>query len=372
MMPRVVVASVCLAITLFVFIGGARDHDAALVRQIESTAAGNSGSGLFVHAGGEIWYQPLAVFPSAVLLRAGIPRDAALVIPALIGAYFVVWLTYALAVRVPLASPYPALTAVMLLFMPGYVEHARAAGADLLMVAAILGWCVLLLESVRRPSQWLPFVGGVVLAAAAYTQPAGVLTVPVFLLLGAVLLRRAGLGWRPVLASVAGAGVGLLPIAIWLALHPAAYPDTFGRWAIHAAHVRNPIDGLIALTRWHVVARRASDYWDYFNPTFLFASGQVFALWVVVLMPLGLWASGGRRRTHGQWLATAAFFVAPVAAVLLDVSRAPSLVLTLIPFGVVLAAMGLDGLKLWAKSARLAAAITVVALGVIELTRLAK
>jgi hypothetical protein len=41
-------------------------------------------------------------------------------------------------------------------------------------------------------------------------------------------------------AAIAAAAV-TVPIALWFMVHPASYVDTFGRWFLHAAHIRNPL-----------------------------------------------------------------------------------------------------------------------------------
>ena len=73
--------------------------------------------------------------------------------------------------------------------------------------------------------------------------------------------------------------------------HPDAYIDTFGRWAIHPAHVRNPWAGLLAATKWDVMARRTSDFWTYVSPTFLFDGQSLFNVGM-----LGFVAAGCGRR----------------------------------------------------------------------------
>jgi hypothetical protein len=342
---RLALLGICLALVVMVVISGPAPEDrAGLARQVDVLAAGPASYGLFVHERDDVWHQPLAVYPAAFLLRLGVSRDVAVVAPALVAALAVLWLTYLFAVRVPLPPVYALLAAALLLVTPGFTRYACELGADLLMVAAVLAWCVAVLEYLRTPRSWLPLAGGAMLAMAVYMQPAGVLAVPVFLALGAVLFRRRSHGWRPILLAGGGAGIVLMPATIWLLLQPSAYPDTFGRWAIHAAHIRNPLEGVLAATRWHVVARRVSDYWEYFNPTFLFGSGDLFATWTVLLVPLGMWATAGGPGTAGRWLLWAGFVVAPLSAVLLDVARAERFVLTLLPFGVVFAAAAVDAL----------------------------
>ena len=60
---------------------------------------------------------------------------------------------------------------------------------------------------------------------------------------------------------------------MWFAANPTAYPDTFGRWAIHAAHLRSPIEGITAFVNRNTLGTRLSLYWGFFDPSWLFLDG---------------------------------------------------------------------------------------------------
>lgn len=341
---RVWLLTVCALVIALVAAGPwPRASDAALTAQIEAAASARGSHGLFVHAGGETWYQPLTVYPSALLAAAGLRADVAAVVPSLVAAIAVVWLTFALAVRLPLSEPMAALAATLVIAMPGFITHAGAPGGGMMLCAFVLTWCVAVLDYAGRRRVWVLMIGASMLALSAYAHPAGVLAVPFFFVLGGIALRRGGMAWAPIVRAAATIALVLTPIVVWTALHANAYPDTLGRWAIHAAHVRNPLDGIVAFTRWHVAARRVSDYWNYFSPTFLFAPGQFFGLWPAVLIPLGVWSitpPQGTSMTRGAWLVLGACLTVPMSAVLLDGARDASAVLTLLPLGAVLAAAG--------------------------------
>jgi hypothetical protein len=112
---------------------------------------------------------------------------------------------------------------------------------------------------------------------------------------------------------------------------------------VHLAHVRNPLEGLAAFTHWDVMSRRASAYWDYLNPIFLFVRGEVFHPVVGLLIPIGLWVSW-HGMALGPRLILTSFVLAPAAAVLLDEPRHAALALPLAVFGAVLAALGAETL----------------------------
>ena len=64
----------------------------------------------------------------------------------------------------------------------------------------------------------------------------------------------------------------LVPLVVWFYLHPQTYLDTYGRWAIFAAHLRNPVDGFRAFVNTNTLGTRASAYWSLIDPSYLFFS----------------------------------------------------------------------------------------------------
>lgn len=312
---------------------------------------------------GEVWFQPLAVYPALVLTRIGLSLDWALRIPPLLAGLATLMSTVWLAVAIGMSMRVGILGAVLLLFAPGFLTSARTPGADLLMVALILVWLAIVLREASSPStsveraavpdespRWslresrrlALMVGGTALGLAAYTQPAGVLSVPVYLLVGLMMLRRRGDALRAVASAGLGVAIAGVPLGLWFLTRPETYPETVGRWAIHAAHIRDPLAGLEAVTRWAVLARRADALWDYFNPSFLFLSGELFGMVMIVLVPLGIWILLRSDSATKLRLLLAAFAGAAIAAALLDIPRDASLALVLLPLGALLAGHGVD------------------------------
>jgi 4-amino-4-deoxy-L-arabinose transferase-like glycosyltransferase len=321
--------------------------DERLHRLIADVAAGadreNASAGLMVHDVAEHWYQPLAIYPVTALVRRGVPQHIAeRVLPAF-AAGATAALTMLVASRVTGNAVVAFAAGLLLLITPGFRSYSTRAGADLLLVPCVLFWVLTVFEHLRSARRWLPLAGGLALGAAIYTQLAGVLAVPIFFTLGAALLWRTRGAAVFLTVSAVAAGAALAPAALWILRHPEAYPDTFGRWAIHAAHLRNPLDGAIAFSRWHVMARRVGAYWQYFNPTFLF-SREMFGLAFAVLLPFGLWQVFHLPQLTRVVL-LAGLVLTPVAAVLLDAPRSAALVLVLLPIGAVISAVGLGAVR---------------------------
>ena len=360
MLARLLLAGVCALLIAAAAVAPGAEVPPAFSAAQAIAAGGGAPEGLFIPAGGELWLQPLAVYPAATMLRAGLPTGWALLMPGLAAGVCAIVFTYLLGARVA-GRRGGLVAAVLLASAPGFLSSMRIGDGTVLMVPLVLGWTLSLMVYLeRRRALWL-LIGACALGLSVYTQPAGVIAVPVYFVLGAVALWRAGES-RALAASAVAMSLMLLPAAIWFWQFSETYRDTFGRWLIHAAHVRSPLDGAIAATRWHVIARRVSVYWDYFSPTFLFVSGQVFAFGMLVLIGLGLWKGDAASRVDER-LIIAGFVLAPAAAVLLDVERAAALALMFLPFGAVLAALGVQA-ALGARSG----ALRAIALGLLVLT----
>jgi 4-amino-4-deoxy-L-arabinose transferase-like glycosyltransferase len=322
------------------------ERDANMTRNAQALADGTpDASGrstpLLVHDAGEHWYQPLAVYPAALLMRIGVPPRIALRLPAMLAAAISALLTYLLALSVCQPPRIAAIALLLLVTAPAWAVYGAAGGADFLMVAAILGWLVSIVTLRDRMTAGPAVFVGVLLGLGAWTQPAGVLAVLLFFLVGVLLMTDRQRTPRVMIGAAAGAAVPVIVCALWLATHPDAYGDTFGRWVIHAAHIRRPWDGLIAVTRWDVMARRAGDYWAYLNPTFLFGGHALFGIGMSVLVAAGLWTS----LDSGRWALALGFLATPLVAALLDMPRDASLVIMMAPLGAILAAIGVEWMQ---------------------------
>jgi 4-amino-4-deoxy-L-arabinose transferase-like glycosyltransferase len=319
-------------------------------------------SPFLVHDESERWYPPLAVYPAAWLVQAGVSTQVAARLPAAIAAALSALLLADVAALMFRESRLLALSVGLLMLTPAWLTAGRTAGGDLLMVPAILAWLAAVLRWCDHPRSWVLTAGGVALGLSAWTQPAGVLAVPIYFLLGGLTIWRRARDPRAILSAAFGVAAPFAVYAVWFLQHPDAYLDTFGRWAIHPAHIRRPWDGIVAATKWDVLGRRASAYWEYLNPTFLFDGRAIFGTAMAVPIALGWWAARAEAcRPPG--ILTMAFFAAPLGGVLLDVPRDPFLVLALAPFGALVGARGLDVLLTRGRAAaRLVAALLVLLL----------
>jgi hypothetical protein len=187
-------------------------------------------------------------------------------------------------------------------------------------------------------------------------------------------LARSGLlTVRDGLWAGGAAAVVALPIALWFLVHPASYVDTFGRWLLHAAYIRNPWSLVIRLMNYFSLAEWASIYWNFFDPTHLLYSATGPASAGTFLMPLGVFLGVAAydltrlesRRSPNEsallWIVGVAFVASPIVPALFAEPGAIEKALTLPLFGTILCTLGVR--TLWAAQSTWARAAVVLLLG---------
>ena len=207
-------------------------------------------------------------------------------------------------------------------------------------VPFILGWLLALtvyLEG-RRPAALA--IAGLCLGVGFYTYIAAIVLMPAFFAVTLVVLWRQRLAadWK---IATAGFIAPLAPFAIWIAMHPGVFTETFARYEFGNADRVGMLD-------------RFGLYWRYFSPSFLFFSGGsqlvfstrvagVFPLVALLLLPAGLIAVLRRPSAAGV-VAAVGLLAAPLPAIMLDEGSAINRALGLVPFGIVLSVIGFNWL----------------------------
>jgi hypothetical protein len=168
---------------------------------------------------------------------------------------------------------------------------------------------------------------------------------PLFLLLTVVVLfRTVTRPFKECLVAGAGFAAPLMVLVLWLAANPAVIQETLSRYAVSSDSVTG-----IAFSD---LTRRLSVYWSFFDPGFLFMSGGythmmnstrrvgVFLLPLMVFLPVGFVRLAAAPRQPIDPLLLLGFGLAPLAACLLPEPYAIDRELVVLPFAVLLAALG--------------------------------
>ena len=248
---------------------------------------------MFFHTGGEQWLQPLAVYAGAALKQVGAGDAAGRVAGTVLGALNVVLVF--LVARMLFARTSLALCASLLLLLtPAHWWHAQLGTDAIFPVPFVLLWMLATLRYFQYDAPLMLALAGLSLGVGVYAHPVAPLTMAaLWLVTASALAASRRLTVRGVLMLAAGFGIALVPAAVWFVSHPETYPDTFGRWALLKAHARFPLEGLRAQINWNTLSTRASLFWGFLDPSFLFfaSPGRLtapFLLCSLVLVPLGI------------------------------------------------------------------------------------
>ncbi len=303
---------------------------------------------------------PMLIYAAATVLQVLPLSEAAVRLPtALVGIsniLLVAWLAYLVFndARLSLAA------GVMLAMSPGHFIHSRLALSVLFPVPFVIAWLIALCRMGDAPSWRLLLVGGALLGLGVYGYLASMVMMPVYLLLTALVLAERRqlklIGW-----TAAGFAMVLVPVLLWTIAHPERYIDLLRAYRPGEVTADSSfVDAARAVSSggWRV---RFSAWWSYFDPGYLFLSGDpslvnstrqagLFSLALAVFIPVGLWRLV--RSTGFERLLLIGLLTAPLAVVLtgiLNLHRYRGLLV--LPFGVMVATYGLS--VMWASPRRI-------------------
>lgn len=265
--------------------------------------------------------------------------------------------------------------AILLLTNPAYLTSARSGAADGVWVIPPL---VLALVAATRfaetGSRRALAVAAASLTACMYTQPSGALLAAIVgVALGIGFMRARLLTTRDAVTAAIAAAAAAAPLALWLAVHPASYVDTLGRWLLHPAYIRHPWSLVVRMMNWFSLADWASIYWRFFDPTQLLYGAGAPGSAGTFLMALGaLLAAGGydlawpqRSRPTAEsallWIAAVVFAASPLVPASFNEPGAIEKALSLPLFGTILCALGIRAL--WMTPRRWTRVVVVLLLG---------
>jgi len=329
----------------------------ALQRQVQSLLlTGHDLAGrawpLLLQVDQEHWQQPVAVYATTFVSALAPVELASRFSAALFGAASV-GLLYCLLWQIYPDRWTPLAAALLFAVTPAHVVYARTGVDAIYSVPFVIVWLIGVRASLSSQRLQPMLVGTFFLGAGILTQPSAPLTMTFLLVVSLAAVWSSGRrGVRTCAAVVAAFALPVSAVAVWFALFPDTYRDTFGRWAIHAAHLRSPLDGVRAFVNWTTLGNRASIYWGSFDPAWLFFDGPAtpgdilhgaapFLFGTVVLGGLGL--SQLLKAGSPPWVLTvlAGGVVTPLAASTFGVPNAIGSFLPLILFVVLIAAEGI-------------------------------
>jgi len=246
------------------------------------------------------------------------------------------------------------LAAALLAFTPIHFIRARLVLSPFHAVPFVLGWLIALCQYVRTGSRRALIAGAACVTLSVYSYLACMVMAPVYLLI-TLVVAAAREGRKVVLPLVVTSAVLLLPLVIWSLTHPERYGQLIDAYHLYGSGNSGSPVAVPALAPGTPTGPRLwlGLVWQFFNPDFLFISGDsslinstrstgLFPIAFAVLIPFGVWAAIKSRQTMAR-VVVAGLFTAPLASILsgaIEMNR----IMFVIPFAVLCAAWGAEAL----------------------------
>jgi hypothetical protein len=244
-------------------------------------------------------------------------------------------------------------TAALFASTPLLWRQSQHAPASLEPLPFVVGWLLAVSQFESTRSPWWPVAAGAFLGLGMYTSLASAVMMPLYLLLTIAVFAHADRAqWRRLGLLVAAFCVAAGPAAVSLLRHPERFRNTVNAYHLYDADRFNLRQGLREMASWVGLTARSEVYYDYFNPAFLFPTGQVLLLPLAVLIPAGLWQIVSAETSPMARLTMAGFFAAPFAASLTAEAPIPGRILFLTPFAAIVSAYGIVGVRGWGLGVR--------------------
>ena len=306
------------------------------------------------------WYQPFVIYLTALVLKIAPLSEWVIRLPTVCIAIVNIVLIYFVARHLFASDWLGVIAAGMLALSPAHFIHTRYGMDYIYPVPFILGWLLCLVLYSERRRAWMLVAGMTVLGIGFYSYISSIVMMPLYFVFTCLMLVWQKEPPRSYRLAAAGFLPWLVPFLVWLARHPAAYGATIEKYGVYDANQLNAVQGLRSFLSFTSVSQRLSQYWNFFNPSFLFfGSGTkvmfstglagVFLLTFAVFLIIGIYRAL-KQPTPLSLILVAGLATAPLPALVVAEENAIFRALALLPFGVLLATMGVE--YLWSASIR--------------------
>ena len=297
------------------------------------------------------WYQPAVIYLTALALKVLPFSEWSVRVPtACLGVLDVV-LMYLVARHLFGSALFGGIAAGMLALSPAHFIHSRYGMDYLYPVPFVLAWLLCLALYNERARPWLLALGASVLGLGFYSYIASIVLMPVYVALTWLMLAGQKAPRRSFALTLGGFAPWLIPFLVWIARHPTAYRATVEKYGLYDPQNMDAVQGFRSFISYESVSARLSDFWNFYNPSFLFfGSGTklmfstnragVFLLPVAVFLLIGIVDAWKHRRSSLNLILLIGFATAPLAALIVSEEHAIFRALVVLPFGILLATIG--------------------------------
>jgi 4-amino-4-deoxy-L-arabinose transferase-like glycosyltransferase len=297
------------------------------------------------------WYQPLVIYVTALALSVMPFTEWSIRVPTVCIGVLDVVLMFFVARQLLASSRFGAIAAGMLALTPAHFIHTRYGMDYIYPVPFILGWLLCLSLYAERRTPRLLVLGAIVLGIGFYSYIASMVMMPLYFALTCLLLYQQSAPRRAYGLAAAGFLPWLIPFLVWFARHPSVYAATIDKYGLYDTSRLDAMQGLRSAFGFVTVSERLSQYWSFYDPSFLFfGSGTklmfstnlagVFLIVLAVFLAIGIFRVVRHRSRPIDVLILLGFVTAPLASLIVVEDHPIFRALGLLPFGVLLAASG--------------------------------
>jgi 4-amino-4-deoxy-L-arabinose transferase-like glycosyltransferase len=294
------------------------------------------------------WFAPIPIYAEAAILKVLPPSEAAAQLPTAIFAIIELVLVY-VAGRQLLRKEWPALGAAALVALaPAHYMYGRMAFTYLAHLPFVMGWLVCLLAYLNGSRRVWLFVGGLILGIGIHTYSAAYVLLPIYAVLGCGVICARPHRTRGVLTFAAGFAAPALLGAIVLLWRTTGAWDLIRHYQFSEGAFETSLDPSSSGTVLSRLVEHARVYASFMTPRFWFVGPQTHTqvtrplLFAVSGLLMAAAVRAVTRPTAAILLLTGGFVCAALPASLVPQPDAIHRVLAIVPFGALLAMMGLD------------------------------
>lgn len=319
------------------------------------------------------WYQPLAVYFTALWLKLLPVTDAAIRFPTVVVGVVDSVLMYFVGLRIFRRTDLAVAASAILATSPAHFIQSRVAMDYVYPLPFVLCWLVCFLIFLERQNPVWLFAATSSLGIGCFSYIASVVMMPVYLICtaGVLLFQRRSLSLTVI--AVAGFVIPLIVAAPLFLRTPDAYSGLMKKyWPMTAGRTTlNPFQAARETVNYTSLTERVSLYYDFFNPAYLFLAGGtnltnstrragVFLYSLAFLLPLGAYTAI-RRRSVIDVVLLIGFMTAPLAAITIDEPYTIDREMEVVVFGAILAVYGIEACARAKVDRTMASFVTVVA-----------
>jgi 4-amino-4-deoxy-L-arabinose transferase-like glycosyltransferase len=304
----------------------------------------------FQEPGFAVGRDPLCVYVTAAFLTALPLGESTIRLPSAVVGAVGVGLVFVLAHATFGSAPMAWLTAMVMALTPTYFIHSRLALSVIYPVPFVVAWLWALAryQTSRRRSDAVAC--GAILGLGFYSYLGGAVMMPLYLAMTVAVMALSG-DRRAWMATLAAFAVTLVPLVAWQAIEPDRYANILSAYRLYDQAQMSPLAKVRALLRPSNLLERVDIYWDTFNPSRLFFTGEsslnistrlvgTYLLPMACFLAVGVHEVLRRQRSAFNLVLLGGLLTAPLPAVLMqDVEIRRWLVV--IPFATMIGAVGI-------------------------------